>query len=467
MRMFVGSLATETNTFAPLPVDRAAFESAFYAPPGTHPDTPTLCSAPMIAARRRARQEGFTLIEGTSAWAEPAGLVSRAAFEGLRDEILDQLRAALPVDIALFGLHGAMVADGYEDCEGDLLARAREIVGPGAVIGAEYDLHCHLTEKRIAACDVVVLFKEFPHTDFLARAEDLVDLALRTARGEIKPVMAMFDCRTLSAAFMTNQPVGRAFIDRIMAMEGKDGVLSISLAHGFSAGDVPEVGFRVLVTTDGDKAKAAALAERIGREVLAMGRTATPRHYKPEEAIALARSAKEWPQVFGDRWDSPGGGVPGDSTIMIETLLRHPDLPSAIGVTWDPDRGRVLPRRRRRRQSVAAHRGQGDAGLRSASRRACRREGGDRGSRHPLRAEHGLARAGGRGLGRQCGHRHRQQACPDLQPARLHQSRDRPLQEGHRDREVVEPFLCGIFQDCGSDPLSRTPAARFRTIPWR
>ena len=122
MRMFVGSLATETNTFAPLPVDRAAFESAFYAPPGTHPDTPTLCSAPMIAARRRARQEGFTLIEGTSAWAEPAGLVSRVAFEGLRDEILDQLSAALPVDIALFGLHGAMVADGYEDCEGDLLA---------------------------------------------------------------------------------------------------------------------------------------------------------------------------------------------------------------------------------------------------------------------------------------------------------------------------------------------------------
>ena len=256
------------------------------------------------------------------------------------------------------------------------------------MIGAEYDLHCHLTEKRIAACDVVVLFKEFPHTDFLARAEDLVDLALRTARGEIKPVMAMFDCRTLSAAFMTNQPVGRAFIDRIMAMEGKDGVLSISLAHGFSAGDVPEVGFRVLVTTDGDKAKAAALAERIGREVLAMGRTATPRHYKPEEAIALARSAKEWPQVFGDRWDSPGGGVPGDSTIMIETLLRHPDLPSAIGVTWDPSRGRVLPRRGGSgRQSVAAHRRQGDARLGSASRRACGREGGDRRSCHPLRAE--------------------------------------------------------------------------------
>jgi hypothetical protein len=140
------------------------------------------------------------------------------------------------------------------------LARVRAIVGPKAVVGAEYDLHCHLTEKRVAACDLVVLFKEFPHTDFLARAEELVDLAVRTHRGEIRPVMRTFDCRTLQGAFMTNQPLGRAFVDRIMAMEGKDGVLSISVAHGFSAGDVPEVGTRTLVITDGDPDKASRLA---------------------------------------------------------------------------------------------------------------------------------------------------------------------------------------------------------------
>ena len=43
MRVFTASLATETNTFAPLFVDRSAFESAFYCPPGMHPETPTLC----------------------------------------------------------------------------------------------------------------------------------------------------------------------------------------------------------------------------------------------------------------------------------------------------------------------------------------------------------------------------------------------------------------------------------------
>src|ERR1700710_1307338 len=98
MRIFPASLATETNTFSPVPTDRASFEMAFYAPPGRHPETPTLCSSPMVVLRRRAREEGFTLIEGTATWAEPGGLLQRQAYEALRDEILDQLRAALPVD---------------------------------------------------------------------------------------------------------------------------------------------------------------------------------------------------------------------------------------------------------------------------------------------------------------------------------------------------------------------------------
>jgi microcystin degradation protein MlrC len=336
MRMFVASLATETNTFSPLPVDRRAFERAFYAPPGQHPVTPTLCSAPVVAARSRAQSDGIVLIEGTTTWAEPAGLVSRGAYESLRDEILSQLRAAMPLDVALFGLHGAMVADGYDDTEGDLLGRAREIVGPKAIIGAEYDMHCHLTEKRIAAANISILFKEFPHTDFLARAKELVDIAIRAARGEIRPVAALFDCRSLDHAFMTSHPKGRAFVDRIQAMEGKDGVLSISLGHGFTPADVPDVGNKVLVHADGDEMKAKALAEDIGRAFISFGRSGVSAHVKPEDVLRVASETRGQPVVFADRWDNPGGGVPGDGTLMIELLLRHPDTPAAVGVLWDP-----------------------------------------------------------------------------------------------------------------------------------
>ena len=54
----------------------------------------------------------------------------RADYESMRDEILGQLRGACRVDAVLLGLHGALVADGYDDVEGDLLERVRGIVGP-------------------------------------------------------------------------------------------------------------------------------------------------------------------------------------------------------------------------------------------------------------------------------------------------------------------------------------------------
>ena len=335
MRIFAASLGTETNTFAPIPTDRRAFAAAYY-PPGTHPDTPTLCSAPMIAARRVAACGRHTLIEGTATWAEPAGLTGQAAYESLRDEILGQLQAAMPVDVVLFGLHGAMVAHGYDDCEGDLIARAR-LIAPDAVIGAELDLHAHLSAQMVDNADLIIGFKEFPHTDFLARAEELTALCLRTAAGAIKPVAAVFDCRMIGG-YMTSREPGRSFVDRLQAIErqggeGQGGILSITVIHGFQAADVYDVGTKVLVYADADPAAAAVLAEQLGRELIAWGDAV---HLKTAEAVAEAIRMPGGPIVLADRWDNPGGGVAGDSTFLIAELLKHPDVPAAVGALWDP-----------------------------------------------------------------------------------------------------------------------------------
>src|SRR2546423_15255648 len=132
MRIFAASLATETNSFSPIPTNRESYEQTLYFPPGKHPDRGTLCTAPLWVARRRAKQEGFELIEGSCFWAEPSAPTQQASYESMRDEILAQLRAALPVDGVLLGLHGAMIAQGYDDAEGDVVARVREIAGPKA-----------------------------------------------------------------------------------------------------------------------------------------------------------------------------------------------------------------------------------------------------------------------------------------------------------------------------------------------
>jgi microcystin degradation protein MlrC len=339
MRIFTASLATETNTFSPVPTDRASFDAAFYAGPGQHPETPTLCSAPIVVLRRRAREEGFTLIEGSAAWAEPGGLLQRAAYEALRDEILGQLQAALPVDGIVLGLHGAMVAQGYDDCEGDLLERMRALVGKDVLIACELDPHSHLTRKRVANADILAAFLEFPHTDFVVRAEHVVDLALRALRGEIRPAMATFDCRMIDVYPTSREPM-RGFIDRIGALQGRDGVLSISLIHGFMAGDVPEMGTQILVVTDGDAAKGAALAKELGLDVFAMrGRTSMPMlgiDAGLDSALTLVAKNGGKPVVVADVWDNPGGGVAGDGTLILRRMIERGVDNFALATIWDP-----------------------------------------------------------------------------------------------------------------------------------
>ncbi len=337
MRIFTASLATETNTFSPVPTDMASFKGTFYAAPGEHPETPTLCSSPVVVLRQRSKAEGFTVIEGTSTWAEPGGLIRKDVYETLRDEILGQLEAALPVDAVVLGLHGAMVANGYDDPEGDFLARVRAMVGPDAVIAAELDPHSHLTPKRVAAANILAAFLEFPHTDFYERGEHVVDLALRAVRGEIKPVISTFDCRMI-AVYPTSQEPMRSFVDKMIGLHGKDGILSVSLIHGFMAADVPELGSRVMVVTDNAPAKGAALAETLGREIQAMrGKTAMPMA-GVDETLAHIKAAGpgERPFVVADVWDNPGGGVAGDNTVALRAIIAAGFDKVGVATIWDP-----------------------------------------------------------------------------------------------------------------------------------
>ncbi len=334
MRIFVASIGTETNTFAPIPTALESFHESFYAPPGQHPDDPKLCTAPLWVARRRARAEGWTLIEGSCSFAEPAGLVSRAAYEELRDEVLGQLRAAMPVDGVLLGLHGAMVADGYDDCEGDLITRVRDMVGASVPIGVELDPHCHMTQKRVKSATLIICFKEFPHTDFVARGEEVVELTLQAARGQIMPVMSLCDCRMIGSFPTTLQPM-RGFVDKISALEGKDGVLSISIAHCFPYADVPEMGARILVVTNNRRDYGDQLARALADEFFAMRGKTQPDYHTPDEAIDIALK-DTGPVVVADPSDNPGGGAPGDSTVILRRLIERGVTGAALAPIWDP-----------------------------------------------------------------------------------------------------------------------------------
>ena len=342
---FVCGIATEVNTFSPIFIDTTDFANALLARPNQHPHTPTLCTAPLIHARKLAQQGKITLTEGTTCWADPAGLVNKQTFESLRDEILQQLisaRQKSPIQAVILCLHGAMVADGYLDPEGDMIARIRKIVGDKVIISAGIDPHSHLTKKRVKHSNILIAFKEFPHTDFSDRGREVVHTAYDAAIGKIRPVISVFDCKMIDI-FPTNHPKMRDFIHTMYALENDttNKVLCVSLIHGFMAGDVPEMGTKICVVTDNDKQNGDKIACKLGHIVFAMRGQIAPVQQDEIKAVALAlqkSKTADKPIVIADMWDNPGGGVAGDATVILKHIL-HTDTTTtkiAFATIWDP-----------------------------------------------------------------------------------------------------------------------------------
>lgn len=334
MRAFTATLGTEVDPSSPIPTGWRAFRETMLWRPGEHPGQPTEATGALWACRRRAAERGWTVVEGTCAYAMPGGPVPQPVYEALRDEILEQLRAALPLDVVALGLHGAMVADSTLDCEGDLLARARAVVGPQVALGALLDCHAHHGATRQRAADVLVYFKAYPHDDYVERGEELLDLLERTRRGEIRPVMHATPCRML-AAFPTRTEPMKSFVARMRALE-RGPVLSISLVHGFPAADVPDAGAQVLVVTDGDEALARQTGQGLARELFALRHGLRAPRRPMREVLQEALEHTQRPVLLADVDDNPGGGASGDATTVLALLLEQGIGDTCLGPLWDP-----------------------------------------------------------------------------------------------------------------------------------
>jgi len=334
VKIFTAAIVTETNTFSPIPTGQQAFELNGIQHGSRAAIENSSELATMVRWREHARSDGHTIVESVAAVAEPGGVTVRAVYEALRDELLEDLRRALPVDVVLLYLHGAMVAQGYDDCEGDILSRVRAATGPDVVIGAELDLHSHLTPAMLQNATLLVGYDEYPHTDIVARGEDLYRLCIAAARNEIQPAMGAFDCR-MTGLFPTTATPMREFVDRLKS-ERRGKVLSTSLIHGFPWGDVPDCGVKCLAVCDGDAKLAEETASRLGKAFWSLRAAVQIRATGIDAAIDAALACPQPPAVLADVADNAGGGAPGDSTYILRRLLERNVTDVVSGVYYDP-----------------------------------------------------------------------------------------------------------------------------------
>lgn len=337
VRLFAGGLATETNSFSPIPTGYSDFRTAAGADPQEVRDT-IFFGRSFRSYAGVADARNVDLVLGSYSFAIPAGPPPRPVYERLRDELLAELEAVLPVDGVLLTLHGAMVCEGIDDCESDIVVRVRRLVGDSVRIGVLLDLHCDLPQELLDAADAVVVVKEYPHVDVEQCARKLAEIVVDAVEGRVTPTMASFDCRMVGLYPTVREPM-RSFIDSILhGAEREHGVLAASLAHGFPYLDAPGTGARSLVITDGDPVRAVQIAEHVGKELYAIRAEAALRPLPLREGLdkALSYTSSGRPVVLADIADNAGGGAPSDSTFILRELLERGVADVGVGPIWDP-----------------------------------------------------------------------------------------------------------------------------------
>ncbi|HEY1710567.1 MAG TPA: M81 family metallopeptidase [Rhizomicrobium sp.] len=332
IRVFTAGVITETNTFAPWPTGKNGFV-AFHGDAttrGKDDETGVLANV----WKERARADGYTFVESVFAYAQPSGTTVQRVYEDFRDEILRDLKAKGPFNIVLLFLHGAMVSTECDDCEGDMLSRVREVVGPKAMIGAELDLHCHLTPLMIEKANAIVLMKEYPHTDYVERGHELYQILADGARDRCTPTTHLFDCRMVGFYPTTNEPM-KSLVTKMKEAERRPKVLSVSFGHGFPWGDTPETGSKVLVVTDNDPTLAETVATEIGHAIYKLRHALLPQFPHIDAALDAAKK-KDGLVVLADTADNAGGGAPSDNVSLLRAMLDAGVKDAVFGGIWDP-----------------------------------------------------------------------------------------------------------------------------------
>ncbi len=340
-RIAIGGLHHETNTFAPLKATYEEFlqgggwpgiqrgQAFFKTFPGMN--------LPIAGGIEVLAGHGHTLVPLVWAAATPSAHVTEDAYERIVGMMVEDLKAAGPLDGIFLDLHGAMVTEHLDDGEGELLRRVRAVVGPDIPIVTSLDLHANVTRQMIDLADVMVAYRTYPHIDMAETGKRAAEFLHRLLSGERKPSKALQTLPFLIPlpwqCTMT-EPGGAVYRD-LERIERETGVL-LSFTPGFPAADFEDCGGAVFGygaeparTREAVQALTASICRREGEFA--------GRIYDADEGVAEAlRRPSGKPIVLADTQDNPGAGGSSDTVGLLEALVRAKVPDAALAVMWDP-----------------------------------------------------------------------------------------------------------------------------------
>src|SRR6478672_4551117 len=325
----------ETNTFSPLPtpIDSFARAGALSGPAAIKESEGTNTSLGGFIEVARKAGADFTVPMAASA--HPSGLVTKAAYEQMTTAIVDENKKGC--DAGLLALHGAMVAEHYDDGEGELLNRIRRIA-PNVPIAVALDFHTQMTDAMITGATIITGYRTYPHIDMADTARRAGRTLLRMLDGEVEPKM-VWGNRPIMSSSLVHTP-SREPMKTLMGManEAEDSgqVLNASVFGGFPQADIPHLALSSVIVCDKRTAEGEVLLNKI-LDTAWEKREGFLFHPEPLSVqVARAKGYAEGPVVMADHGDNTASGGTQDVMSVIEEAMKQGLEDAAAGPICDP-----------------------------------------------------------------------------------------------------------------------------------
>ncbi len=252
------------------------------------------------------------------------GPVERVLYERWKGEILDGLRAALPLDGVYLAMHGAMFVEGMFDAEGDFISAVREVVGPDVLIAASYDLHGNISQRIIDGLDMFSTYRTAPHIDVPDTMRRAVTMLVRALRTGVRPVLAWAPVPVLlpGERTSTQDEPARSFYTQLHEVEEPTGIWDASFQVGYVWADEPRA-TACAVVTGTDRAAIERAAIHLAQDYwkIREGFVFGMETGSIAECVERAIASKTHPVVLAESGDNPTGGGVGDRAEVLAELI--------------------------------------------------------------------------------------------------------------------------------------------------
>ncbi len=342
MRIAVGQLWQETNTFNPNPTTWADFEAMGVATGADilerFSETGELSGFLGEFQQQRPEAE-YVGLARFACW--PWGAVDDATWERIRKTFVDQLAACGPVDGVYLTLHGAICSESEPDLTGAILELVREAVGPDVPIAGSLDLHANITSRMMNNADVLAGYHACPHIDGVetgARAARGLDWCLKTGRRPVNYVRKLPMITAAETNDTFNGPPAPLY-RTIETLEQEDGVLTAGLYMSMPWFDRPNLGWTYTLTVEEADPRWRSTIDELAASAWALREDMDSiERFEPADVVHRAIAVEGKPVVIGDGADSTNSGCPGDETPLLKEFLNQEAIPDgALTFLVDPE----------------------------------------------------------------------------------------------------------------------------------